>query len=393
MRFLKTIVLCLQLSICNGLPVQEIALLAYDVITLGIDFVDRVNSGNDLEQIQDSINSLQNSVDEIHEKLDYTTKLVEQLIDLMNEQPYKISLSQHIEKIKSCRTDLGNFMKQPTSLAARANFRKCYDIMQNVRAIGRYLSGYAIVGLPPLFELYRHKDGHYRGSAIKTMFQYLYANFIDGCAVVVSAERDAYCHSSPIFKNECWKTVKDINSYMRGFYQKCIAQSCSSFLSHAERLLNSPAVVDVSSANKVLETNYPWLQFLVLQTSTSHSILENNGTFFLNSENFASQKKLRVFWTDSFVSFTKNSSAIGTRQVLNVTFPYNEYVGSSFGMNISKSINLDRKMISFTGYTSDNTMDNCQYDSGYIQQPPASRSAKSSLSFFTIIVVFFLLFY
>lgn len=68
-----------------------------------------------------------------------------------------------------------------------ANKRGSYDIIGNVRAIGGYLSGHAIVGLPPFFELYRHKDGYYRGPAIKTMFQYLYTYFIDGCTIVVTA--------------------------------------------------------------------------------------------------------------------------------------------------------------------------------------------------------------
>lgn len=136
MKVFLAILMCLQLGTCSGLLVPDISFLAYDVITLGIDFIDRLTSGDDLGKVQESIDNLQNSVNELHGKLDYTTQLVEHLINIMNEQPYKISLSQHVEKIKSCKTDLENVLQKPTSTAARENFRKCYDIIGNVRAIG-----------------------------------------------------------------------------------------------------------------------------------------------------------------------------------------------------------------------------------------------------------------
>lgn len=225
MKVFLAILMCLQLGTCSGLQVPEIAFLAYDVISLWIDFIDRLTTGDDLGRVQESIDNLQKSVNEIHGKLDYTTQLVEHLINLMNQQPYKISLSQHVEKIKSCKIDLENVLQKPTSTAARENFQKCYDIIGNVRAIGGYLSGHAIVGLPPFFELYRHKDGYYRGPAIKTMFQYLYTYFIDGCTVVVAAERYSFYRSSTINKDECLKTVADINSYIRNIFTANVSPS------------------------------------------------------------------------------------------------------------------------------------------------------------------------
>lgn len=138
----------------KALKIKEVAELAYNVISLSIELSDKLNSNDDLQRVEESIKNLQNSVHEIHSKLDYTTQLVENLINLINEQPYKISLSQHVEKIKSCSTELENILQQPTSTAARENFRKCYNIIDNVRAIGGYLSGYAIIGLHPFFKNY-----------------------------------------------------------------------------------------------------------------------------------------------------------------------------------------------------------------------------------------------
>eukprot|EP00105_Crassostrea_gigas_P033954 XP_019918102.1 PREDICTED: uncharacterized protein LOC105348796 [Crassostrea gigas] len=390
MKVFLAILMCLQLGTCSGLLVPDIAFLAYDVITLGIDFIDRLTSGDDLGKVQESIDNLQNSVNELHGKLDYTTQIVEHLIHLMNQQPYKISLSQHVEKIKSCKTDLENVLQKPTSTAARENFRKCYDIIGNVRAIGGYLSGHAIVGLPPFFELYRHKDGYYRGPAIKTMFQYLYTYFIDGCTVVVAAERLAFCRSSTLYKEECLKTVADINSYIRNFYRKCITQSCYWFHSQATELFNRPEVVDVSSANNVLENNFPWFQFLVIQSSASDSTVDNDGTFHVNSKTFAVQKTYHIFWTDSFVRFVKNSTD-GNKQFINVTISHGDYVGSSYGMNLSKQSDLAQKQISFVGYSSDHNMDTCQYPQGSGGPPPAPSNGefpKTSIFVFVASIAF-----
>lgn len=364
MKVIVLVLLCFQPLTCGeGLNVKEVAELAYDVITLSIDFIDKLNSNDDLEKVQESIKNLQNSVEELHDKLDYTTQLVEKLVNLINEQPYKISLSQHIEKIKSCKTDLENVIQQPSSPAARENFRKCDKIIDNVRAIGGYLSGQTILGLNSFFELYRQKEGHYRGLAIKAMFQYLYTHFIDGCTVVVTVERITFNESSKLYKDECWKMVADINSYMKSFYRKCISQSCSLFLSEATGLLKNPEIVNASSANNVLQDNFPWFQFFVLQTTTSNSTVKNNGTFLVNSKTFALHKTYRVFWTDSFVTLDQNRSD-ENQQDIQIPISICDYEGSSYGMNLSKLLYLDEKLFSFVAFTSNNTMDACQYSQG-----------------------------
>lgn len=388
------ILLCVTPLISGkALKVKEVAELALSVISLSIDFVDTLTSNDDLDKVEESIKNLQNSVSELHNKLDYTAQLVENLINLIQEQPYKISLSQHIEKIKSCKTDLENVLQQPTSTAARENFRKCYNIIDSVRAIGGYLSGHAIVGLHPFFELYRHKEGYYRGLAIKTMFQYLFTHFIDGCTVVVTAERIKFNQSSQLYKDECLNTVKDINSYMKSFYRKCIMQSCSWFLSQATALLKTPDIVNASSANNVLQNNFPWFEFLVLEFSTSDSTLNNMGTFFVNAKTFDLQKpyRARVFWTDSFVAFAQNRSN-EREQDVQIPISICNYEGSSYGMNLSRMLYLDEKLFSFVGFTSDSTMDVCQYSQGSQSSPSASlQLTPTMVSLFFCLAFFFLL--
>lgn len=379
MRAFSTILLCLHLATSSGILLPDIAFLAYDVITLGINFIDRLTSG---ETVQESINNLQTSVNELHHQLQYTTQLVELLIELTKEQPYKLALSQHIEQIKSCKVDLDNVLQQPNSKAALENFKKC-NIIGNVRAIGGYLSGHAVVGSPPFFELYRHKGGYYKGLAIKTMFHYLYSYFIDGCTVVVAAERIAFGKSSKIYRDECWKTVEDINSYMKDFYRKCITASCPWFYSQARELLNKPEIVNISSANDALQNNFPWYQFLVVATD---STVTNNGTFALQTDTFTAKRTYQVFWTDSFVSFTK-SNTNENQTFISIPILICDYEGSSYGMNLSKLIYLEEKLFSFIGYTSNKTMNTCIYEHVSDESSPVSSPQKLTMVCMFIFVV------
>lgn len=380
MKGFPLIFLCLQFTMCGkSIKVKDVAALATNVIGMSIKFADQLSSGNDFEKMQESIKQLQSSVQKLQDKLDYTTQLVEHLIDLIKEQPYKISLSQHVEKIKSCKTDLENVLQSPTSTAAQENFQKCYNIIENVRAIGGYLSGYNIIGLPPFFELFRHKDGYYGGLAIKTMFQYLYSYFVDGCTVVVTAERIAFNRSSTLYKEGCLKKIEDINSYMEEFYRKCITRSCSWFHSQTTDLLNEPEIKDASSAYNALQDNFPWFQFLVIEHTGSDPAVLNYGTFHLISKTYKMQKTYQVFLTNSFQSFSDYNTT-ENEHLVNVTIKICEYEGSSNGMNLSKQVYLEEKLFSFVGFTSNYTLDACDYQQEYDRSSLASLPRKLPIS-------------
>lgn len=221
MQGLPFICWCLCLAnccVCKPLKFEDVAFLAYDVLSLGKDFIDSITSDDDFVKVQEMINKLRKSIKELHNKLNYISQQLEDLLFVINELPYKITLSQHIDKIRSCKTDFNNLLRNPNSTAARSIFEKCHEIISNVRAIGRFLSGQASIGPYPFFEIYHEKDGYYNGQAIETMFRYLYTNFIDGCTLAVAAERMLYNGTSTLYRDECWKTVEDINSYMRHFY-------------------------------------------------------------------------------------------------------------------------------------------------------------------------------
>ena len=158
----------------------------------------------------------------LSDQMEDTTQQLKDLLFLLNEKSDNVTLSLHIENIQSCMTDYNNLLLNPNSAAARSNFLKCHKIIGDVRVIGRYLSGKATFGPYPLFEIhvYHKKDEYSKGQALETIFQYLYSNFIDGCNLVVATERMMFNHNSTLYRDECLKTARAINSYMTNLYRK-----------------------------------------------------------------------------------------------------------------------------------------------------------------------------
>lgn len=150
--FLLTIIMCLLYpGSIEGLKVKKVAEIAIEVIQSSIEFIIEVITDNDSEN---SKAQLHNRFDNLYSKLDYTTEKVEELFDVIDQQTYKVSFTPHINRIKSCMTDFDNFLQKQNSTAARDNFGKCYNIIDDVRALFNPLSGHSIIGLRPYFELY-----------------------------------------------------------------------------------------------------------------------------------------------------------------------------------------------------------------------------------------------
>lgn len=372
--------------------IKDIAEYAFNVLMKGIEFSDKLQSDDDLEKVQESINKLQNSIDKVHSMLDYTKQLAEDMHRLLKEKSYFELFNQNIEEIQSCNTDLQYVFKDPTHMVARENLKKCYNIMSNVRAIGRYLSGKPIVGSKPFFESFYYDDGSCKGKDIETIFRGIYTNFIDGCTVVVTAERMLHYNLSTIYRDECWAVNKNISAYMSSFYGKCINQSCSSFHSRVSALLENLDKVDSSTVYNALQRNFPWLQILVIEVFNIEAVVENNGTFFLNSKTIVVQNKVfQFFWTDVFVMFFKNRTNENQKSV-NVTVSYRDFESWFFGMNLSYENPLETKRISAFGYTSDQTIDTCKYLPGSDDSPPVTPNSGNRLmtTAFTFVAIIFL---
>ncbi|CAC5403820.1 unnamed protein product [Mytilus coruscus] len=321
----------------NSSETTQIALNAYDVISAGIDFVEKIVIGDPFTA---ALQELKQSINLIHTKLDYLTDLVERLLQLVKELPYTLRIAQHVEKINSCTNDLNNFLAKPTNVAAVNNLKQCLNIMENVRAIGNYLSGGVIAGSPPSLIYIDKKQGTYNGETIHNMFTYLYTHFINGCTIAVTAEGLTYLGSATLFRNECKTKIGAIQTYMKNFFSKCIREMCPHFISTAKIKLSK--VSDSTSAHIAMSDAFPWFQFLALKTRTTDPNITDDGTFKMKSNNFAGTQTYRLFWTDSFVRFQRD----GTGATLDITVDTNHLVNAFYG-NLNLTTNQQGSIMHF----------------------------------------------
>lgn len=380
MKLYLGILLCILLatsSECKTSLFKDIAGYIYNVFTLGLDVSDRLESND--EKVLESFKKLQEAIERVHIKLEYTSQLVEDMYNLIKVQSYYESSNHHIENINRCMKNLQTVFKDPTNMVAREHFKKCYDIITNVEVIGGYLSGKANFGSKPLFDYFYNEDGSCKGEDIEKIFRGLYAKFIDGCIVTSTAERMKHGNFSTIYRDECWEMNKNISAYMISFYAKCSKLSCSSFHSRVSALLKNLEKVNSFTVYNVLRQNYPWLQFSVIEVGKKEAVVENNGTFFLNSGIFVVQNKIfLVFWTDVFVMFSKNRTN-ENQQNVNVTVSYCDFESWFLGMNFSYENPLETKRISAFGFTSNQTIDTCKYFPVPDKSPPATPNSGNRL--------------
>lgn len=392
MKFFQGIVLCLLLttgteSKTNHL--KDIAEFVYDVFTLGLDVSDRLESNAESEKVTESINELQKGITNIHSLLNFTKQLMEDVRHLITVQTYFESFRQHFDKVDSCVTDLQYVLNNPTDMVGRENFKECYNIMSSVRAIVKYIVKPIFLS-KPLFASFNNEDGSCKGEDIEKILRALIDKFSMGCIITMAAERMKHNNSSTIYKDECWEMNKNVSAYIRSLYEKCINSSCSSFHLRVVELLNNLERVDSSTVYNVLQSNYPWLQFIVIEVWGKEAIVENNGTFFLHSAMFVVRnKRFQIFWTDVFVMFSKNRTNEHQKYV-NVTISYRDFESLFFGMNLSYENPLETKRINVFGYTSDQTIDTCKHLPGLDDPSPAAPSAgnrlKTPVCMFVVIV-------
>lgn len=381
MKFFQGVVLCLLLTTsteCKTNHLKDITEYVYNVFTLGLDVSDRLESNAESEKVTESINALQKAISTIHRILNFTKQLVEDVFHLLIVQPYFESFNQHFEKIDSCVTDYQYVLNNPTDMVGRENFKKCYNIMNSVRAIVKYIEK-PIFGSKPLFDSFNNEDGSCKGNDIEKILRALIDKFSMGCIITMTAERMKHNNSSTIYKDECWEMNKNVSAYIRSLYEKCIKLSCSSFHSRVDELLNNLDRVDSSKVFNALQRNYPWLQFIVIEVWGKEAIVENNGTFFLHSAMFVVRNKtFLVFWTDVFVTFSKTRTNEHQKSV-NVTISYRDFESWFFEMNLSRENPLETKRINAFGYTSDQTINTCKYLPGSDDSSPAAPNSGNRL--------------
>lgn len=393
MKVFDNIPLCLLFMIihsttCKFLPIKDIAIFSYEIITQGVDVIDRLKSGGDIEKIQESINHLQKSIQELHKNLDDNTQLVNKLICEVKEQSHKTVFLENIEHIESCITDLENVLENPFDIIVRENFKNCYDIKKNVRGIGKYLTGETTIESRTIYEFTCDEDGLEKGQNIERRFNYLYSHFIDGCTVLVTAERLKSQNKSTTLRDECWKTIEKINSSKNIYYEKSINKSCSTLYKQSNELFNGQTtILNVYTILDGLQRNFPYFQFIVVESKDSASTVNNTGNFYLNAMKFVvGGRTFHVFRTDCFVSFDKDKTT-QNQQFVNVSISFDDYEDLSYGMNLSENTSREKKLVSIIGYTSDETIDTqCTYLQGPKALSTASSTENSLANLFSILL-------
>lgn len=77
MKVFLRILLCTLLTTsteCKTNLLKDITGFVYNVLTLGLDLSDRLQSNDVLEKVQESINKLQRGIERVHSMLEYTKK-------------------------------------------------------------------------------------------------------------------------------------------------------------------------------------------------------------------------------------------------------------------------------------------------------------------------------
>lgn len=112
MQGLPFICWCLCLAnccVCKPLKFEDVAFLAYDVLSLGKDFIDSITSDDDFVKVQEMINKLRKSMEELHNKLNYISKQLEDLLFVINELPYKPHFLSTLTKSEAAKLILITF--------------------------------------------------------------------------------------------------------------------------------------------------------------------------------------------------------------------------------------------------------------------------------------------
>lgn len=121
------------------------------------------------------------------------------------------------------------------------------------------------------------------------------------------------------------------------------------------------------------------MQFNVIEVWRKDALVENNGTFYLNSGIFVVKNKVfLVFCTDVFVKFSKHR-AIENQKYVNITVSYRDFESWFLGMNLSYENPLETKRLNAFGYTSHQTIDTCKYLPGTGDSPLVTPNSGNHL--------------
>lgn len=275
------------------------------------------------------------------------------LLQMMKETSYKTVLTDSIDKIESCEKDYYNYLANKSN-ATRKNLEKCHDIIENVRKLGKYLSGKSILNTPPLLDLYKDGNGVCDGAVINGVFKYVFSNLAVGCSVVRTTEALTHESRTNLYDNECKTIMNDVLNYMESEYNGCAPKSCNTFHNYVQSELASHTSLTLGAIHGKLSEMYPWFNFLVFRFGNSGKATKA-GNFSLGHDDgiWLLGHRYDIFYFDARIQISQQNQ----KYLLLIEVHEKYLLGSHFG-NVSMETThyAGGTFKVFQGYASENNV-------------------------------------
>lgn len=308
-----------------------------------IDMFTTSTEEKQLEQLTQEMSTLKRAMNSSNSRL----------LQMVKETSYKTILTANIDKIESCEKDYYNFLADKSEVA-RKNLEKCNDIIQNVRTLGKYLSGNPIVNTPPLLDLYKDADGVCDGAVINGVFKYVFSNLAVGCSVVRTTEALTHGPDEDLYNNECKTIMNKVLTYMESEYNGCAPKSCNTFHSHVQSQLASHSSLTLGALNGKLSEMYPWFNFLVFKFAKGGKATDA-GNFSLGHDDgiWLQGHRYDIFFFDARIQISQQNQ----KYLLLIEVHEQYLLGSHFG-NVSMETThyAGDTFKVFQGYASENNV-------------------------------------
>lgn len=316
---------------------------AVDLIREVIDMFTTSKEEKQLEELTKEMSTLKKTIDLNNSRM----------LQMIKENSYKTILTFHIDKIESCEKDYFNYQANK-SIVARKNLEKCHDVIDNVRTLGKYLSGESIIRTPPLFDLYKDANGVCDGAVIDGVFKYVFTNLAVGCSVVRTTEPLISGHDTNLYGTECESVMNKVLKYMESVYKGCAMKSCITFHSNVQRQLAKYPSITLVALHEKLSEMYPWFNFLVFKMAKGGKATPNGNFSSGHKDDIWLQGyRYDIFYFDALVQISQQNQIY----LISIEIHKNFLQGYHFGnLSLGTSHAAGSTFIVYQGYASVNNV-------------------------------------
>lgn len=250
----------------NHITPGDVILSYIETIPVVGDII-RLFNGDDEDENKEMMNKILSQLNTLSRLQEETLVFLQNLENKINLIVLKNQIATSSKVINSCHIDLTHFLKNPSSLADRDRFLKCYySIMAEVRHIGRILKEEEFtLESPKLFSYMIHQEGYCNGTNIVNTYKYLFGLYFLGCETAVLSEAVKYGNTSRTFSNECLTSIKNIEKHMMSIYSECKRDSCDRVVGVLESVIGSHYNMPIERTAGEIMVRLPWFYFTIFK--------------------------------------------------------------------------------------------------------------------------------